>query len=88
LPQNIKELLVQGKILIRAALEVGRISNNNHRESRLAANIDRLTQEVLNSRSEKAILRQPRKRYEKWAAHPLFKELFAGLPVKRVYKDK
>lgn len=32
--------------------------------------------------------KQGRKKYERRAAHSLFMELFAGLPVKRVYKDQ
>lgn len=87
LPKDIQELLTQGNISIRAALEVGRVGNDGRRE-KLAAKADRLDPEELKARVQRATEKKHRKKYEKHAAHPAFKEIFTGLPVKRVYKDQ
>ena len=87
LPKDIFDLLAQGRISIRAALEVGRVSDGKRRE-RLASKADRLDFEDLQARVQRATEQKRRKKYEKRAAHPAFKDIFAGLPAKRVYKDE
>jgi len=87
LPADIKEMLNSGKISIRAALEVGRISNERRR-TKIVAKADLLKFNELQSRVQKANENKPRKKHEKRVAHPSFKDIFKGLPVKRVYKDQ
>jgi len=87
LPADIQAMVAARQISIKSALEVGKIGNEKRRE-RLAMKADRLAPDELRSRVERATLRKPRKKYEKRAAHPSFKDIFTGLPVKRVYKDQ
>lgn len=87
LPKDIKEMLNSGNISIRAALEVGRIGNDSLR-TKIAAKADFLKFNELKSRVQKANENKPRKKHEKRVAHPSFKDIFEGLPVKRVYKDQ
>jgi len=87
LPQDIRDLLTQGKISIRAALEVGRVGNDRKR-LKIAAKAEHLVHEELQARVQKAIEQKHRKQYERRAPHPTWKDLFVGLPVKRIYKDQ
>ena len=89
LPDDIKALVAQRRLSIKAALEVGKVGNPKRRAT-LAKRADRLTLDALKDSVQKAIEKQKkgRKKHEKRTAHPQFKELFAGLPVKRVYKDQ
>jgi len=87
LPKDIRELLAKGKISIRAALEVGRIGNAKQR-ARLAVKAAHLDHEELKALVQRALEVKRRKKYEKRAAHPDFKDYFEGLPVKRLYKDQ
>jgi len=89
LPSDIQEMVVGKKLSIKAALEVGRLTDPKRRAT-LASKADKLTLEVLKDRVQKVLTKQKlgRKKYEKRTAHPMFKEIFEGLPVKRVYKDQ
>jgi len=89
LPKDTQTLVGQGRLSIKAALEIGKIANDKRR-ARFVARADRMTLDELKKTVQQAIEKQKkgRKRYEKRKAHPLFNELFAGLPVKRVYKDQ
>ena len=89
LPTDIQTLVATRGITIKAALEVGKVGDMKRR-SRLAAKAEHLKLEDLSSTVTKILEKQKvgRKKYEKRAAHPQFKEIFEGLPVKRVYKDQ
>jgi len=87
LPKDIQELLGPGKLSIRAAKEVGRV-DNSRRRLKIAAKADDLKIDELKSRVQKAVENKRRKKHEKREPHPFFKEIFNGLPVKRVYKDQ
>ncbi len=89
LPKDIQELVSSRKIGLKAALEVGKLSDDKRR-TRLATKADRLTLDDLRTTVSKVLEKQKkgRKKYEKRAPHPMFKDIFEGLPVKRVYKDQ
>jgi len=89
LPEDVKAMVAHGQLSIKAALEVGKLGDAKRRSS-LASRADRLTLDALKGSVQKAIEKQKqgRKKHEKHTAHPLFRELFSGLPVKRVYKDQ
>ncbi len=89
LPADIQERVAQRKLSIKAALEVGKVRDEKRR-ARLALRADRLTLDDLKETVRLILEKQKlgRKKYERRAPHPTFKEIFAGLPVKRVYKDQ
>ena len=88
-PRDVQDLVGRRAITIKAALEIGKIDDAECR-ARLAAKSDQMKIEYLKSLVAN-VLEKPkmgRKKYEKRAAQRLFKEIFEGLPVKRVYKDQ
>jgi len=89
LPKYIQEAVVEKKLGVQAALEIGRIEDENRRQS-LFSRAHKLSIEELKATVQKALekRRVGRKRYEKRSADPVFKDIFKDLPpVKRVYKD-
>gem|GEM_PF-3078082 len=89
LPADIQAMMAAKQISIKSALEVGKIGNDKRR-IRLASRAERLTLDGLKKTVQSIVERQGkgRKKYEKRAVHPVFKEIFNGLPIKRVYKDQ
>ncbi len=89
LPKDLQDQVAARSLSIKAALEVGKVQNDKRRAT-LASKADRLTLDALKDTVKKIIEKQKlgRKKHEKRVAHPMFKEIFDGLPVKRVYKDQ
>jgi len=89
LPKDLQDQVADRKLSIKAALEVGKVQNDKRRAT-LAGKADRLTLDALKDTVKKILDKQKKgwKKHEKRAAHPMFKEIFEGLPVKRVYKDQ
>jgi len=89
LPTDIKELVSNRAITIKAALEVSKIGDEKRR-NRLATKAEHLRFDELKSTITKMLEKQRkgRKKHEKRAASPLFKNIFKDLPLKRVYKDQ
>lgn len=89
LPPDVQQAVSEGRLSIKAALEVGRIRDAKRR-AKLALRADRLSFEELQKLIGKILDKQKagRKPYEHRAPRPTFKHIFEGLPVQRVYKDR
>lgn len=90
LPEDVRSQVAQRKLSIKAAIEIGRISNPKRRKTLINKASD-LSLDKLRARVDQILFKQiaGRKKYEGRSAYPQFRKLFEGLEgVKRLYKNQ
>lgn len=90
LPEDVRSQVAKRKLSIKAALEIGRISNSKRRKILIDKAVN-LTLDQVRARVEQILYKQKigRKKYEKRSPRSGFRKLFEGLEgVKRVYKNQ